>query len=372
MHPIWAAGLMTGTVLDGDVDVALLRTDGQTILEHGPAMMVSYPQHINTMLAQCLEQAANWGFTGPEPPLFSMAERELTLAQAGAVQKLLQQADMAPTDIAVIGFHGQSVLHRAPTACRKGKTRQLGDGALMARELGIPVAFDFRSADMEAGGQGAPLCTIYHQLLLDEIGAGPETAILNLGGVANISWRDGEGKLIGFDTGPASAPLNDWVRQHGQGSMDRDGRLALSGRVDEALLARLLRHPYLDLPCPKSLDRNDFTARMAAGLSLVDGAALMTAFSAACVGRGLDLLPTRPERLIVCGGGRRNPAMMAEIERRAAVHVIDVDTLGWDGDVTEAACFALLAVRTLYRLPISFPGTTGVAAPITGGRIARP
>ena len=372
MHAIWAAGLMTGTVLDGDVDVALLRTDGQTILEHGPAMMVPYPEHLNTMLARCLEQAADWNFDGPEPPLFAKAERALTLAQTGAVQKLLQRAGMAPSDIGIVGFHGQSVLHRAPTRSEKGRTRQLGDGALMARELGIPVAFDFRSADMEAGGQGAPLCTIHHQLLLDGIGAGPETAILNLGGVANISWLDGKGKLIGFDTGPASAPINDWVRQHGRGSMDRDGRLASSGRADEALLARLLRHPYLAIPFPKSLDRNDFAATMAAGLSLEDGAALLTAFSAACVGRGLDLLPSRPERLIVCGGGRRNPALMAEIQQRARVQAVDADTLGWDGDVAEAACFALLAVRTLFRLPISFPGTTGVATPLTGGRIARP
>ncbi len=203
------------------------------------------------------------------------------------------------------------MLHRAPQPGRLGATRQLGDGELMHRLLGVKVAYDFRSADVRAGGQGAPLAAIYHQALLRRLGAHGDIAVLNLGGVANITWWDGADRLIAFDTGPASAPLNDFVKGLGLGDMDRDGALAFQGKVDEARLEKLLAHPYLHAPYPKSLDRFDFPASMADGLSAADGAATLTAFTASAVGKGLDLLPQRPNKLVVCGGGRHNPAIMA-------------------------------------------------------------
>ncbi len=248
----------------------------------------------------------------------------------------------------------------------------------MARLTGLDVAWDFRSADVAAGGQGAPLAPVHHAALLRGLpgGAGADadggTAVLNLGGVGNLTWQGPAGELVGFDTGPANAPLNDWVERHTGAAMDRDGALALSGRVDEARLARLLEHPWLALPPPKSLDRFAFRAAMADGLSLADGAATLTAFSAACVGRGLDLLPHRPARVVVCGGGRRNPAMMAALRERARVDPVPAEAVGWRGDAVEAECFALLAVRVLRGLPISFPGTTGAPRPMTGGRVASP
>ncbi|MFD2237017.1 anhydro-N-acetylmuramic acid kinase [Aureimonas populi] len=368
---VWAIGLMTGTVLDGNVDIAMVRTDGETIHEFGPSALSPYPGEVRPLLAEALEAAARWGFSGEEPAIFAEAEQALTRAQGEAVLAFLESHGIAPREVAVVGFHGQTVLHRARTAERKGATRQLGDGHAMARQLGIDVAFDFRSADVLAGGQGAPLAPIYHRALLKRIGAGPETAILNLGGVANITLVDAQDGMHAFDTGPANAPLNDWVRSHTGEEMDRDGRTAARGRADEARLARLLEHPYLSAPYPKSLDRNDFTAAMAQGLSLEDGAATLTAFTAGAVARALDILPARPERLVVCGGGRRNPTLMAELARRCGVEVVDADALGLRGDAVEAECFALLAVRALAAMPISFPGTTGVPAPATGGRIAR-
>jgi anhydro-N-acetylmuramic acid kinase len=236
--------------------------------------------------------------------------------------------------------------------------------------LGCPVVYDFRSADVRAGGQGAPLAAAYHQALLRGLGARGDTAVLNLGGVANITWWDGGDRLIAFDTGPANAPINDFVKAHGAGDMDRDGALAARGRVDEARLAALLKHPYLSAPYPKSLDRFDFSASMADGLSLEDGAATLTAFTASAVGKGLDLLPRRPGRLIVCGGGRHNPALMAMLGPRAGVEAVPAEAVGWRGDAIEAECFAFLAVRVLRGLPISFPTTTGVPEPMTGGRVA--
>jgi anhydro-N-acetylmuramic acid kinase len=278
---------------------------------------------------------------------------------------------MKMSEIAAVGFHGQSVLHRAPTSARIGATRQLGDGALMAAELGVDVVYDFRSADMAAGGQGAPLSAGYHAALLAGIDAPRGAAVLNLGGVANVTWCGAEGQIVAFDTGPANAPINDFIKSRGLGAMDRDGALALRGNVDEARLARRLDHAYLAQPYPKSLDRFDFGFDWVEGLSDADGAATLTAFSAAAVGKALDLLPERPTRLIVCGGGRRNPALMAALNQRAGIEAVPAEVVGWRGDAIEAECFAFLAVRSLRGLPLSFPTTTGVPAPMTGGRIAR-
>lgn len=366
---------MTGTVLDGNIDCALIRSDGQSVAEFGPWRLAPYPAALRLVLEEALAEARVWNFDGPEPGIFARAEAWLTRAQAEAVRDLVRDAGLSlqgsgPDSVAVVGFHGQTVRHRAPANGRPGRTRQLGDGPLMARLLGVPVAYDFRSRDVALGGQGAPLAPAYHAALLRHIGAGPETAALNLGGVANITWWDGAEGLVAFDTGPANAPINDFVRSHGGGEMDRDGALASAGQVDEGRLAALLAHPYLTRPWPKSLDRFDFPAAMASGCGLADGAALLTAFVAAAVGQGLDLLPRRPTRLIVCGGGRRNPALMAALGARADVEAIPAEAVGWRGDAVEAECFAYLALRVQRGLPISFPGTTGAPRPLTGGRMA--
>jgi anhydro-N-acetylmuramic acid kinase len=371
MEPLWAVGLMTGTVLDGNIDVALIKTDGETVESFGTHTLAPYPRWIRDLLEETLTQARAWNFSGTDPDIFHAAEDALTRAQSVAVRALVDSYGLTMAEVGIVGFHGQTVLHRAPQPGRIGQTRQLGDGALMHRLLGVPVAYDFRSADMAAGGQGAPLSAGYHAALLRSAGCGAETAVLNLGGVANVTWWDGADRVIAFDTGPANAPLNDFVKALGLGEMDRDGALARAGTVDEDRLKLLLRHPYLAAPYPKSLDRFDFGADMAAGLGAADGAALLTAFTAAAVGKALDLLPRRPQRLVVCGGGRRNPAIMAALALRAGVEVLPAEAMGWSGDAVEAECFAFLAVRVLRGLPISFPTTTGAPVPMTGGRIAR-
>lgn len=370
MQPIWAVGLMTGTVLDGNIDVALLKTDGESVETFGAYTLAPYDREVRDLLEAAVDAARMWNFEGPEPDIFAEAEAVLTRAQSEAVRVLVESSGLTMADIGIVGFHGQTVLHRAPQPGRKGDTRQLGDGALMAQILGTKVAFDFRSADMQLGGQGAPLSAAYHAALLRDLGAKGDVAVLNLGGVANITWWDGADLVIAFDTGPANAPINDFVKSLGHGEMDRDGVLALAGEVDESRLAEALTHSYLIAPYPKSLDRFDFGADMAKGLGAEDGAALLTAFTSAAVGKALDLLPRRPEKIIVCGGGRRNPAIMAALAKRADVAVQSAETVGWRGDAVEAECFAFLAVRVLRGLPISFPTTTGVAAPATGGLLA--
>jgi len=367
----WCVGLMTGTVLDGNIDVALLRTDGERIAAFGPHALYPYDAGTRAILPRCLSEALAWNFDGPEPAVFAEAEERITRAQSEAVLRLVQEAGLTMADIAAVGFHGQTVLHRAPATGRKGRTRQLGDGALMAQLVGASVVHDFRNADMAAGGQGAPLSAVYHAALLDILGE-PGTAILNLGGVANVTARDGQGGLVAFDTGPANAPINDFVASRGLGEMDRDGRLAASGRVQVDRLAGALHHPYLTRPFPKSLDRFDFGHAWVDDLSDADGAATLTAFTASAVGRGLDLLPERPTRLIVCGGGRRNPTLLAMIGDYAGVEVVCAEAVGWAGDATEAQCFAFLAMRRLRGLPGSYPSTTGADAAIICGQMTMP
>lgn len=368
---MWAVGLMTGTVLDGNIDVALLNTDGHKIHESGAYTLAPYQPETVALLRECQQLALEWQFVGPEPSLFAQAQRQLTLEQAEAVAALLHSVSLSPEDIGVIGFHGQTVLHRPPAGRVHGMTRQLSDGALMASRLGIDVVDDFRSADMRAGGHGAPLSAIYHRALLEALGSNGDTAVLNLGGVGNLSWWDGKDLLVAFDTGPANAPINDFVRHMGCGSYDVSGKLAARGRVDEQRLNELLKHAYMRAPYPKSLDRFDFSWRMAEGYGVEDGTALLTAFSAAAVGCALELLPRKPQRLIVCGGGRHNPSLMQALSLRTGVMVEPAENVGWRGDALEAECFAYLAVRALHGLASSFPQTTGAQSATRAGVIHR-
>ena len=370
MHPAWAIGLMTGTVLDGFIDIALIKTDGEQIEAFGPWELAPYPSEIGPLMRKTFEAALKWQFEGAEPEIFQEAETAITRAQSLAVNGFVEKQGLKTADISAIGFHGQTVLHRAPNNGARGFTRQLGNGDLMAEITGIDVVYDFRSADMEAGGQGAPLSAIYHKAMLDRIGAGSDTAVLNLGGVANITWCDGT-NMIAFDTGPANAPVNDWVRSHTGADMDIDGKIAANGTVDEARLAKMLENSYFDLGYPKSLDRFSFAASMADGLGLEDGAATLTAFTASAVVKALERLPKRPKRLVVCGGGRKNPHMMRELAKRSAAEILLAEDVGLRGDAVEAECFAFLAMRSKRNLPISFPLTTGVKMPQTGGKLAR-
>jgi anhydro-N-acetylmuramic acid kinase len=307
------------------------------------------------------------GATSPTQEIQAL-ERDLTLAHARMVGALLEQEKIAPEAIAVVGFHGHTILHRPD----RRRTWQIGDGALLAREIGIDVVADFRSADVAAGGQGAPLASALHVAMASDL-AKP-VALLNLGGVGNVTWIGPEdGALFAFDTGPGNALIDDWMlRRRGQNA-DVGGALAASGAVDETVLQTLLRNAYFDAPPPKSLDRDDFTGAPAERLSDADGAATLTAFTAAAVARALEHLPAAPVRWIVSGGGRHNPALMRMLSDRLAAPVEPVEAIGWDGDLVEAQAFAYLAVRSLGGMPISWPGTTGAPAPLCGGRhFARP
>ncbi|NBC20712.1 MAG: anhydro-N-acetylmuramic acid kinase [Alphaproteobacteria bacterium] len=365
--PVWAAGFMSGTSLDA-VDAALIRTDGERVLEFGPVAERRYTQGERAILQDATRAAREWGWKGARPDrAFAGALEVITRTHAEAFDQLMKDWDgPAP---ALAGVHGQTVLHRRPMGDVPGATLQLLDAPTLQEALGVSLRHDFRSDDVAAGGQGAPLAPAYHGALMAGLGKAP-MAVLNLGGVANITLRFSDGGLLAFDTGPANGPIDEWVEGHDRGRLDEHGRFARAGTVHEGLMAQLFEHPFFVEAPPKSLDRFDFNANMARGLTFEDGAATLTAFSARAVAFAIEHLPEKPARLIACGGGRHNPALMDALREAVPCPVATAEDVGWRGDSIEAQAFALLAVRSLRGLAISWPGTTGVPRPLTGGRPA--
>lgn len=352
-----AIGLMSGTSLDG-VDAAVIETDGEHVFQRGLTLTLPYDPALRADLRRLLDVAPT---LPPGDPFLADCARRLTERHAEAVAALGVGAE-------IVGFHGQTILHDPA----RGRTWQIGDAAALANVTGLPVAYDFRSADVAAGGQGAPFAPLIHAALAAVLDK--PLCVLNLGGVANLTLVGADGALLACDTGPASGPLDDWVGRHTGAAYDAGGALALAGRADPAVLGRLLADPHFAQPAPKSLDRLHFASVIAGSrldqLTPADGAATLVAWIAAAVAR--TPLPTQPRRWLVTGGGRHNAAIMAALRAELDAPVEAVESVGWDGDALEAQCFALLAVRVLRQLPLSFPGTTGVPRPMPGGRIVRP
>jgi anhydro-N-acetylmuramic acid kinase len=368
--PVLAIGLMSGTSQDG-VDVALIETDGDIITRFGATAYRSYATAERALIRSATAAAANIAERTARPAIVAEAEAAVNEAHVEAVRTFLAANSIRPQDVAVIGFHGQTVLHRP----ERRLTIQIGDGRVLAEQLGIPVVYDFRAADVAAGGEGAPFAPMYHRALARRLGFEPPVAVLNIGGVANVTFIDGD-DLIACDTGPGNALLDDFVRLRTGKPLDTDGQIAQAGRVDQEAIAQLLKHPFFAKPPPKSLDRNDFRGWVGTAFdtrSVEDGAATLTALTAVSVARIVPLLPRVPKNWIVSGGGARNPTLMRTLtERLAPARVQTADDAGWSIDALEAQAFAYLAVRSLRGLPISLPTTTGVPHPLCGGVLAEP
>jgi anhydro-N-acetylmuramic acid kinase len=363
-----AIGLMSGTSLDG-VDVALIETDGKRVQAFGPTGYRPYTEAERGLLRQALAEAVHLPQRDARPGILREAERAVTLAHAEAVAAFTAQNHIAREDVDIVGFHGQTVLHRPA----QRMTVQIGDAAALAKAIHIPVMHDFRAADVAAGGQGAPFVPVYHRALAQSLDRQGPLAVVNIGGVSNITYIDGADTLIACDTGPGNALLDDFVfRVTGQ-RFDGEGRMAAQGAADEAWIARALEHPFFAMPPPKSLDRNDFASLALPALPPADGAATLTALTAAAIARIVPLLPKPPQSWIVAGGGARNFTMLRMLRERLAPATVEAAAaLGWSADAIEAQAFGFLAARGLKGLPLSYPATTGVPMPMTGGLIARP
>lgn len=354
--PVWALGLMSGTSMDG-IDAALIKTDGEQVFEVGPALLEPYDPDFRRQMRATLGARQRSDET-------DAVERELTLRHAAAVRRLLEKADLPSKAVSVLGFHGQTITHDPA----KRFTWQLGDGALLARETGMAVVCDFRSADVAAGGEGAPFAPAYHQAIM--AARKMPAVVLNLGGVGNVTWLDENAYPLAFDTGPGNALMDDWLMAKAGKAFDDGGKVAASGQVDATVLARLLDNSYFDRTPPKSLDRNDFSFAAVEGLSVEDGLATLAAFTVESV--ALAPYPKPPVAVYVTGGGRKNNTLMHGLAARLGVPVQPIEEVGYDGDALEAQAFGFLAVRHLRGLPLSFPTTTAVPAPICGGVLFDP
>ena len=354
-----AIGVISGTSMDG-IDVAMLHTDGRHRVEPGPGRTYAYDPALRRDLLALIADPERC----EHDPLDAL-EDAVSDAHAGAVRQFI--ADFAIDRVDVVGIHGQTILHRP----ERRFTRQLGRGPRIATALGRDVVYRFRHADVAAGGEGAPFAPLYHQALAASLPQ-PEM-VLNLGGVGNVTYIDGA-EIVAFDTGPASALLDDFVQRRRGLAYDADGALAASGTADHALVARLMQHPYFARPAPKSLDRNDFHAWAQAvdGLDDATGAATLAAFTVASVVAAVPHVARPPLRWLVTGGGRHNATFMRQLAAELGVPVDPVEAVGWHGDFIEAECFGYLAVRSLAGLPLSVPGTTGVPQPLTGGELCHP
>jgi anhydro-N-acetylmuramic acid kinase len=351
-----AIGVISGTSMDG-IDVALIRSDGETRVAPGPGATFPYPDAVKRALQAVIADPR--AALGPLDELQSA----VTDSHVEAVGAFMKKFSIAREDIALIGLHGQTILHRP----REHFTRQLCDGARASALLGLDVVNDFRAADVAAGGEGAPLAPLYHAAIC--AGLARPLMVLNWGGVGNVTYLGKSGEIVAFDTGPANALIDDFVARRRGLSHDEGGALAAAGRVDKAVLAKLMSDPYFDLPPPKSLDRNHFhtLAREVDKLGDEDGAATLAAFTIEATAAALKHFASPATRWLVGGGGRHNLTLMQALATRLGVKVEAIEAIGYDGDVIEAQCFAYLALRSRRGLPLSLPSTTGAPRPMPGG-----
>lgn len=345
-----AIGLMSGTSFDG-IDVALIRTDGDAVVEHtGCNYSHTYDEEFRQKIKDVIAGKAD----------AKALEKELTVMHADAVNALLNKYGFSKGQIDVIGFHGQTICHKP----HEGITVQIGDGRLLAELTGINVVNDFRSNDVKHGGQGAPLVPVYHLALFNK--AQLPVAVVNIGGVANVTYID-KNEILAFDTGPGNALMDDLVLEHTGKPFDDKGQAASAGKVNKKVLDQLLSDEFFKRLVPKSLDRNHFKANFYPDIALDNALATLLEFTARTIIMSEAYFPKPVNAWFITGGGRRNTKLMDRLSELAKVPVKSVEGLNFDGDFMEAEAFAYLAVRSLNGLPITFPKTTGVKQEKPGG-----
>lgn len=371
-----AIGLMSGTSMDG-IDIAMLRTNGKDYLEFGPALFVPYDATFRRRLTLGLEAAKTIVARTDRPGDLAELERDVTGRHADSVEFFLRNIskDIDPVwrRPELIGFHGQTVLHRP----QLGVTVQLGDGDRLSQLTGVPVIYDMRANDMRYGGQGAPLVPAYHAALArskpDIFRGRFPIVFVNIGGISNITYVPEAGDPVAFDSGPGNALIDQWVAREGGVPFDADGAIASEGGVVRRVVDAYLQKPFFAKAGPKSLDRLDFTLAEAEGLELADGARSLAAVSAEAILKAADHLPESPKLWILCGGGRKNPHIVNDLREgvgKCGADVMLMEDAGWNGDFTEAEAWAYLAVRSQKSLALTFPTTTGCRQAVSGGVLA--
>lgn len=367
-----AIGLMSGTSMDG-IDIALVDSDGESRIERGPSAFMPYSDGFRARLKAALVDARAITERQQRPWGLAQLERDLTWLHAVALHDFLYQNDLMPHDIDVVGFHGQTVLHRPQVKL----TVQLGDGELLASETGIPIVYDMRAEDMQHGGEGAPLIPAYHASLAQSLSGKLKlpAVFVNIGGISNLTYVGPNGSIVAYDCGPGNMLIDQWMELNGRGSFDTGGDIAMSGEINREIADRYLENPFFKANRRSSLDRSDFPPLKKGELTLTDGARTLAYVSAASIMRSAEHLPSTPQTYIISGGGRLNKSIMTELSALAAgqgATVIDADKIGLNGDSMEAEAWGFLAVRSQKGLPLTYPTTTGCVNPVSGGVLAMP
>lgn len=362
LKPLWAVGLESDTAISG-IDVAFIKTDGVDIYERRKCFSRPY----SPMMREAIHSVLGPNGQKDQEYLKSV-EDLLTQEHIKAVQELMDSLDISPRQIDVIGFSGHTIFNRPSEKI----SVQIGDDEQMFKAFGIPVVSRFYQADLLSGGQGAPIFSVYYEALAREL---PKPLVIfSIGGISSLTFIGENGELIAFDVGVGNMLLDRWMQEKLGAEMDFDGLWAAKGNVNERLLHKLMQHKSIKRQPPKALERTDFEDCLqdVEGCSIADGAATLTAFTCeALIDAVQKFLPVSPTLFIVTGGGAYNPSMIKYLRQRLSGEVKTAEEIGWDSMCIDAESFAFLAVRSLHGLPFTYPTTTGVPFPLSGGKILK-
>ena len=371
----YSLGLMSGTSMDG-VDASIIQSDGETKYKVIIDKYFEYPQGIYKDLTKLRDKIKSSKDLKKFSKEVKNIEKEITLFHAKAVNEILKKTKVK---VDFIGFHGQTIYHNA----KEKISKQLGDGKILSQLSKKTVVYNFRQNDLDHGGGGAPLAPIFHKLIVSQNKIKQPVLILNLGGIANWTFlgESDDGKdLHSADLGPGNCLIDQWMKKNSKQNYDKDGSTAKSGKINKSVLNKAIddhmdkfisEEQSKDYYHDRSYDINDFDFSFVFGLSLEDGAATLTEYTAFIISEFINGTPADLRRVIVCGGGRKNKFLLKRISKKLKYSLQPIDNFGIDGDFVESQAFAYLAIRSYLKLPISFPETTGVKKSCTGGVIVK-
>ena len=365
---ITAIGLMSGTSCDG-IDVSVIKSDGEDVLSLKGDFFLPYDEKIRLSIRRFKEKIDKASDLQINKNEIADLEREITLLHSKAINLLLKKLKIDRSEIDLIGFHGHTIFH----SFNHKKTKQLGDGKALSELMGVNVIYNFRENDLKNGGQGAPLVPIFHKLLKKKFQLKGSVVFVNIGGISNLTYLDDSSEMISFDSGPGNFLIDKLLqlKSNGKIQFDKKGEMAFKGVVDKNILDAYLCDPYYDLLPPKSLDVNDFNLSSIRGLSVENSISTLSELTAITIINSFNFFLKKPQKIILCGGGRKNEYIYERIKKLSNTPTLNIDNYKINGDFIESQAFAYLAIRSFFRKPISFPKTTGVLKPITGGKLIK-
>jgi len=358
----YSLGLMSGTSVDG-IDASIIKSDGEQFLEIVDNLYLKYGKELRLKLKSVIDSCSSKDDFKKLSNNIKEIEKKMTLEHARACELIIEKNKKIKIDI--IGFHGQTVIHKP----YEGYSLQIGDSKLLSKQMGKTVVSNFRENDILNGGQGAPLTPIYHKLILSKIKSSHPSVIINIGGISNITYLEDKNKIISFDSGPGGYLIDKWVKKHSSFEFDDKGLIAESGKLNENILGEILNNSYYKKNPPKSLDVKDFNLSDLNKLSFEDGCATLSMLTAKTICMAINNLKEKPNKILISGGGRKNSFIIKNIKNIAKSPVYLIDEFNFNGDFIESQAFAFLAIRSYMKKFITFPDTTGVSKPCLGGMI---